>query len=664
MRQLALALPLAAATAWVVAQEQQPPPSFRAGVELVQLDVSVLDDNRRPVRGLTAADFTVLENGKPRPIRAFSAIDLPARNLATEAAWARSVPPDVGTNEIGQQDGRLVIILMDRSMSSGLPVVTARRVATAAVENLGPHDLAALVSTSGAVPQTLTADRGRLINAINQRDWSAYSDPNEPFTANPAFTLSAPMQDARCLCGLCVLETITRVSDAVRDAPRRRKTLLFIGSGIVLQAPREVTPGPPTGDLGCDRRVRDARQIMLDSLALSNLTIHAIDPRGLVNIGPQTLVGRGGAKGGDDAAGPRARLQMQQKDTVDHQDMQGTLRNIAERTGGRAVIDANNPEQKIPDIFRESEAYYVIGIDSGTPGQAEDRRSIEVKTSRQGLRVFAQRQYVVPVAGQSAAVSGASARSRVSAEEALAGLLPAPGRPLALAVSAFASATPGKASVHITIDAGAFSRRDGGVPLEIRTLALDQAARRIGGAQQTSTLDARRTPDDRLPIADIQTYLDLDPGDYEIRAADADRARGTAASVFQQLAVPAFADAPLSLSHVAIETGTSGNGVISPTTQRTFGRTDQPRVFFQVYQGTQRTDPIVPVTVRVRVLDASGTAVRDQSLPLTDKDFRDRRADCRINLPIPRLVAGDYALRIDAASEKQTVGRAIRFSVD
>jgi len=664
MRRSALALCMAVSSAWLAAQDRPQPPSFRAGVELVQLDVSVLDDKRQPVRGLTEAEFAVLENGKPRPIRAFSAIDLPARNRATEAAWAGGVPPDVGTNEIGQQDGRLVIILMDRSMTSGNPVVIARRVATAAVESLGPHDLAALVSTSGGVPQTLTSDRGRLINAINQRDWSSYSDPNEPFTANPPFTLASPLQDPRCLCGLCVLETITRVSDAVRDAPRRRKTLFFIGSGIVLQAPSEVKLGPPTGDIGCDRRVRDARQVMLDSLALSNLTIHSIDPRGLVNIGPQTRVGPGGAKGGEDSAGPRARLQGQQKETVDHQDMQGTLRNIAERTGGRAVLDANNPEQKIPEIFRESEAYYVIGFDAATPGQAEDRRTIEVKTNRKGLRVHAQRQYVVPAASPGTAAPGTLAGTPVSAEQALSGLLPAPGTPLALAVSAFASTTPGKASVRITVDAGAFSRRDGTVPLEIRTLALDQTARRIGGAQQTSTLEGRRTPDDRLPMADIQTYLDLDPGDYEIRAAVADQARGRAASVFQQLAIPSFADAPLSLSHVAIETGSTGNAAISPTTQRTFGRTDQPRVFFQIYQGTQRTDPIVPVIVRVRVLDASGTAVRDQSLPFVDKDFRDRRADCRINLPIPSLVAGDYALRIDVSSEKQTAGRAIRFSVD
>ncbi len=55
-----------------IAQQQQPaapqPPPFKTGVDAVQLDVSVLDKDRRPVRGLTAADFTVLEEGKPRQI--------------------------------------------------------------------------------------------------------------------------------------------------------------------------------------------------------------------------------------------------------------------------------------------------------------------------------------------------------------------------------------------------------------------------------------------------------------------------------------------------------------------------------------------------------------------------------------------------------------------
>ena len=55
-----------------------------------------------------------------------------------------------------------------------------------------------------------------------------------------------PLNDGQCLCGVCVLETIARVADAVQSAVRRRKTLFFIGSSVIWQSAAGV------GDVGCD----------------------------------------------------------------------------------------------------------------------------------------------------------------------------------------------------------------------------------------------------------------------------------------------------------------------------------------------------------------------------------------------------------------------------
>jgi len=65
----------------------------------------VLDKDRRPVRGLTAADFTILENGKPRPIVAFSAVELPSLPTlpSSAAAGADTVMPDVTRNDALQE---------------------------------------------------------------------------------------------------------------------------------------------------------------------------------------------------------------------------------------------------------------------------------------------------------------------------------------------------------------------------------------------------------------------------------------------------------------------------------------------------------------------------------------------------------------------------------
>ena len=116
VRRIGLVVFQVLASAGLLAQGQGDVPQFRAGVELIQLDVAVLDDKRQPVRGLSAADFTVLENGVARPIRAFTPVELAPRTRSTEAVWAADVPADVATNQVGQQDGRLVIILMDRSI--------------------------------------------------------------------------------------------------------------------------------------------------------------------------------------------------------------------------------------------------------------------------------------------------------------------------------------------------------------------------------------------------------------------------------------------------------------------------------------------------------------------------------------------------------------------
>src|SRR5580765_5418691 len=112
MRTLGVALLASVAATAALRSQQggQQPPVFHASVDVIQVDVSALDRDGHPVRGLTTADFTLLENGKPQPIVAFAEISVPdAPDLP--AAWVHDVPPDVRTNDLG--DGRLFAIIMD-----------------------------------------------------------------------------------------------------------------------------------------------------------------------------------------------------------------------------------------------------------------------------------------------------------------------------------------------------------------------------------------------------------------------------------------------------------------------------------------------------------------------------------------------------------------------
>ena len=85
----------------------------------------------------------------------------------------------------------------------------------------------------------------------------------------------------------------------------------------------------------------------------------------------------------------------------------------------------------------------------------------------------------------------------------------------------------------------------------------------------------------------------------------------------------------------------------------------------QIYQGTARTDALAPVVMRVRILDAKGTALRDQSLPFPESSFvSNRRTDGVITLPLSSLAPGEYLLKLDASANGDTSGRVLRFTVE
>lgn len=665
---LTLLLPVACAA--LLAQDQVRP-SFKAGIGLVQIDVSVLDANRRPVRGLRASDFTILEDGQPRPVRVFEAVDLPARRPPVVAAagagagvGAESEPVvSVATNQVGDQDGRLVFILMDRTIPTGQPVLAAKKIATAAIDALGPSDLAAIVTTGGNVPQTLTADRARLLRAVNQGDWSTIISPEQQEI--PTVGKYDPLSDGRCLCGLCVLETVTNIAEAVRDTPRRSKLLLFVGTSIIVQT----GPRPMAADPGCDNRVSDARHKMADALALSHLTVHSIDPSGLAT---KMFQGSGNGRPGGDAA---VRRQQMLDETMQRMSDQGSLEVLPELTGGRTFINSNAPEQVVPQIFQESGAYYVLAFEpaAGSPGK---RRAIDVKVAHRGARVSTTR-YALPPGTPSAVAARNDGVTLSPLDLALAGLMPDARLPLEMAIAAFASADGPQAYVSVSLNAAAFGGYGAGpLPLDLGVTALDQRGRRVALVRQGATVirPAGAPGDPAAPGQwDAHIPLRLPPGDYEVRAAIQARGTGAAASVFAQLTVPPFAEAPLSLSDLVL--GTRENSEPPPdaatpdfpivaSTQRTFRRSGVAWAYLQVYEGTRKTDALQPVSITTTIGDASGRTVKAESATIKEDAFVNRHAGIRLRLPLTELPPGSYVLRVGAARGARNAARAVAFAVE
>jgi VWFA-related protein len=662
-----LVLGISAAALQLHAQKPLPQATFRGGTDLVQVDVAVLDGKRRPVRGLTAEDFTVFEDGQPRDIQAFTEVYLPDRVQPVDSLWTREVPSDVATNQVARDEGRLVIILLDRTIPVGEPTVSARRIAAAAIEQLGPGDLAAVVSTSNGAVQNLTSDRERLLRTINDADLSTGISDEAKEIERGVFALTgrewSTLNDGRCQCGLCVPETITRVADAVQGSSGRRKFLLFIGSDLLLQVAD--APGRPSNDIGCQTRLKDARETMFAAVDRANLTIHSLDPSGLVNPNPTSRASSPVRPGsGMFAAGALA------AGTADLLHRQGNLQVLPDRTGGRAVMNTNGPDRTVPGIFRESDSYYLIGFRPGDPSANGKFHRITVKPTRRGLDVRAR-------SGYTAAAPSAAVQERI--DSALTGLLPAGAAPLNSSAAAFAIPGTRNAAVLLTMGVSAFApaaavsgNAPRGGPVEIVATAFDSGGRPKAIARhviELSRSDSTLAADQQV---EALSRLDLAPGEYEIRVA-VSGAAGTG-SVFSYLTVPPFATAPLSLSNIVLR-AKAGAFIAAPelvapllpfipTAHREFTKADRFGALFKIYQGTARQDPLVPVRLQSTILDASGAVVATQTSTLDAAQFaQDRTADHYLAVPLATLAPGDYLLKVETTMGARVAGRAVRFVV-
>lgn len=147
------------------------PPTFRSSIEAVQVDVYVTDAAGNPVSGLTAGDFEIFENGKPRPIATFEAGHIPIERA--ESLSRTLAEPDVLTNE--GPPGRVYLFALDEvghDQDKSANILRTRRFVRQFIEDhFGPHDVGAVallgrgLATDG---QDFTNNRRLLLDAVDK----------------------------------------------------------------------------------------------------------------------------------------------------------------------------------------------------------------------------------------------------------------------------------------------------------------------------------------------------------------------------------------------------------------------------------------------------------------------------------------------------------------
>lgn len=610
---------------------QTPPPVFRSGVDVISIDVVVLDKNRRPVTGLKPADFIVQLDGKAASIDVFAAVTLPEPpRLEGAVRRVGEVPSDVATNRYGNE-GRLVVIMMDRTIPAGPPTLTARAIARSAVDALGPDDVAAVVRTGGfakeGVSQGFTTDKARL-RAVIDAPFMGQTAPPDMGPTGLVYGTPEQQQIGNCPDGICVFEAFQRIADAMSGFTGRQKTILFIGADINM-------PGVNTYAL------KEAYEKALHALDRANVTVHTVDPTGLETLGVGfTPTGK--------ASAPYSRL--------DNLKRQGNLAVLPEHTGGRSVVNTNAPQEAVPQIFEERRAYYLLGV-RRSDGKSQRGRSgeIGVRVGRGDVVVLSRRRYDLT------AGSSLDRGRGDSLDRAIAPLLPATNFPVEIGLMPIFQPS-GQPAVNLLLRIGASPEQvqstgvpTGAGPFDVLVVVFDMLARKVGSVRQP--IDAPAAIGDAG--FEWMSYLRLKPGRYEVRVGVQPKASSVASSVYGYIDVPELKSGALAMSGVRFESALGASGP-QPTLRRTFVGREAIDAFVQVRRvvGSQ-----APVSVRVTLTDDRDAVAVQQTSELDERAFAADVAAYRYPLPLSELRPGRYVLRIEASQATAVERRAVPFVV-
>ena len=601
--------------------------TFRTGVEIVRIDAVVVDTRGMPVRGLTAADFTVSVDGQWRPIVGFDAVDLPIERVAEpdEAAWVRSAPRDVATNKV--EDRRLFMIVIDDAVMPSRPAVVARAksIAQDVVSRLAADDYAAVVFTMRSRnSQSFTTDHARLRTAIDSTGYGGKSVP--PMPGDEFYDVASAW-------------TLANAVSALRSAPQPRKTLVFVSAGASF-LPSTLAPllssvqgVNPLSQGEAARRILTELGTLFLEATRSHVNVYAFDVNDFHGTDLMT-------------------------------DERDYLRTVAENTGGRATIANEDPAKGVVQMFRESSTYYVLGVEPGTT--AAGRHRVEVRTTRADTKVLARKVFEIIAPGPPAS------REAGPLESSIIGVLPTDGLAMRATATVLPAPTEGVPIVAIVLGVNHPAERLDSLRGQVtaRVDAFDTDGTFRGGTKLDAQLKLKPTAAGRAEY-ELLAKLPLKPGAYQLRIAASAPQLDMKGSVFLDVDVPDFSRgsvtvAPLVLSASPAPPAAPADAFtsllpVTPTSRRSFSPSDGVSILARIVLAGRKS--VGPVALDASVVDTKNQRVFARHDTIT-VDGRNgvRYHDCTFELPMDTLAIGDYLLTVKATTVNGANEKTLRFS--
>ena len=664
-QRLTVAILVAALSAAIAAQQpppapqtpDQPPVTFRVEVNYVEVDAFVTDAQGNPVTDLTANDFDVFEDGKPQKVSAFSLVNIPIERAERPLFAGKPIEPDVQTNE--HLEGRIYLLVLDDIHTDFTRSPRVKAAARRFIEqNFGTNDLAAVVYTGRAdASQDFTNNPRLLLQAIDKFNGrklrSATIQRIEGARTNPDTGNLEPGDDIeqmdRAFRARSVMNNVRKLAEFMAGVRGRRKAMLLIGEGI------DYNIFEATGVLGST-----ASAVLLDtqdaiaSATRGNVSIYAIDPRGLV-VGDEDLITQSSTIGDADGRALQSELRLSQD----------SLRVLATSTGGFAAVNRNDLNGAFDRIVAENSSYYMFGYYSMNERRDGRFRKIEVRVKRPGLRVRSRNGYFEargrrPNTTPSTKVSPALA-------EAIGSPLPVTGIPIKVFAAPYKGTAPDAAVAYVAevdINNFEFIEKDGtfSETLELVNSATDSKGKLFPGERQLVNLNLKP---DTLARAKSRGFrlvnqISLPPGRYQLRIAASSR-NGRTGSVLYDLEIPDFTKEKFVMSGVTLTSRAAAEAPTAkpkdpladylpgpPTAMREFSRDDTIALFAEFYENNIG-GVAHQLQFKAELRAEGGRVVRNVTEERSSSDLQGRSGGYGFaaRLPLDEVELGLYVLHVE-----------------
>lgn len=652
-----------------MAQQAEQTPVFRTGTALVSVDVVVRDRSDEVVRGLTAGDFTITEDGRPQRIQTFTFQEIASQPLAPMATpallagveerlleevqrTADAAAPPVEPLHVTAETfagRRLFVLLFDLSSLQPEDVQRAVDSAVAYVnEQMEASDLVAVVTIGSTldVLADFTGDRETVLAALGAL---AYTDGTA--TPPPAASTAETDEAAAAADELAAtdetgfdtfnndvrLRALKTLADTL-GAIEQKKAILYFSAGM--------------------QRSGDDNQVELraavNAAVRSHVAIYPVDARGLQAVVPGGDASRASARGVSLFSGRGVEQQFASLSAS-----QGTLTSLAADTGGRAFTDSNDFGEAFTRAQRDLSSYYLIGYISANTTPDGRFRRIQVRVARRDARVEARPGYYAD--RDFAHTNRGDREARLNDE--LAAAVSSTDLPVLLGTGWFRQATdrfyvpialavPGSA---ISVEAGADD-----VTLDIRGAVRDEQGRNVGRLRDTLQVPAGVGPTLAGNQVLYQSGVTLPPGRFSVKVVVRENTRGTVGSFEASIVVPQLRNVPMKVSSVVmstqLQTGASNRGgnplvrdgvQLLPNLTRVVGRGQRLYFYYEVYDPAL-ADSAADLRTSVAFYRAG---VKVFETPLVERSSLDEpsrgAAVFRVDVPASQFTPGTYVSQVN-----------------